>query len=122
MSKEREKLSFDEKVYVLETSIDREKVNKNSKFNKSFCDVVFFLSYWAPHATVISAELYTREEAEDILYKDRLDCWYTDPGVVEFGFVKMGYLEDVWHRVRVWPEQRTTRDYNFYKPVFYIEL
>jgi len=58
---ERDNLTQKEKLSVLESAIDRTKVNKNSKFNNSHKEP----NHWNIECNmiVISAELYTRKEA-----------------------------------------------------------
>jgi hypothetical protein len=63
---EREQLTDQEKLQVLESSIDRMKINKKSNFNMFLCEVYNF-GDWECDCPVVSAELYTRAEAYEMI-------------------------------------------------------
>lgn len=136
MEQTRNDLSKKEKLQVLESLIDRKKVNKDSKFNKMFKDPVMFDIEvdWI----VISAELYTRKEAfEKIIdaYKfDRLWSDYDDDidtkeyvdnlteENLKFWYIKYNWLEECDSRIRCWMYNDHLPPTNFHKPVYYLDL
>lgn len=133
---ERKDLTKDEKLFVLESAIDRTKVNKNSKFNKSHKNPF----HWniECNMVVISAELYTRKEAfEKIIeeykyeilwcdYENDVDCkeytdWLTEQDI-KFWFIKFNWVAEADERVWAWLYNDCLPPTNFHKPVYYLDL
>lgn len=118
----RDGLSEKERLSVLETSIDRTKVNKNSKFNKLFSWVNEW--DWECHLLLLSAELYTREEAQILFNEYAKYDIDTKIWAIEFEYVVMRYFDEFESRawsIR-WSRSNDIIKCNFYKPVYYVEV
>lgn len=131
-SNDRDIFSREEKTLCLELSVNRSKVNTKSKFNESFKEPCNFDDEWSIVCVCISAELYDREQATEILHarlKDEILCHDYDQlddeekqvidkrqRTINFWFVKMWYC--CYRECRVWQEYDNYRKLtNFCKPV-----
>ena len=123
---ERQDLTKEEKLKVLESAIDRWKANKKSKFNELFRTPVQFNIEC--NLLVISAELYTREEAlqkirEFLKGEDQYmleEIAEMIPEMLSFDYVSMRYMEEVGGRVRCIWDSNPDKLTNFDKPVYYL--
>jgi len=133
---ERDNLTQKEKLSVLESAIDRTKVNKNSKFNNSHKEP----NHWNIECNmiVISAELYTRKEAfkkiieeykyevlwidydNDVDIKEHID-WLTENDL-EFWYVKYNWHNEADARIWCWPMNNYLPPTNFHKPAYFLDL
>lgn len=126
-------LNRQEKIECYYSSLDLSKVNKDSKFNKSFNYPVEFFCDRTPYQLCVSAELYNKEQAYELFmnYLTHDMCEHTDDPEkhaerwiwqVYLWFVALRYREECDWRVFCeydWPIEDIQ---NWYKPVFIIDL
>lgn len=127
-------LSTYEKMLVFESRINRDKVNKKSKFNIQFNSPMHF-SYDA-NTWVVSADLYNKEQATELLYEEWKDNEWSDyeddedtkdmidnkTVDVKFWYVRMSWFDE--YETRAWELHEIVeveKLNNRYRPVRYLD-